>query len=154
MTSLPRPPILALFSLPIASATFLTFYFYTRPLSLSTPRKLTTTRTLSSSCTAKSTSQSLSIVNPHNHVSDLDSISINLLKSESGQLSDEEVLARFLKGFFGGWSFLPERTYLSALGLMGRSFIRVGFSGECSSVKYTCVEIVYLESLIICRHSG
>jgi len=71
----------------------------------------------------------LSIVNPHNHITDPDSISINLLRSEIGELSDEEILARFLKGFFSGWSFLPERTYLGALGLMGRCLIPVRFTG-------------------------
>ncbi|KAH9219104.1 hypothetical protein DL95DRAFT_331287 [Leptodontidium sp. 2 PMI_412] len=129
MPSLPRRPILALLSLPIAGASFLAVYFYNRPLPLTTPRKITTTRALSSSCTAKSTSRSSSIVNPNNHISDPDSISIELLRSEIGELNDEEILARFLKGFFGGWSFLPERTYLGALGLMGRSLIPVRFTG-------------------------
>ncbi|KAG4439023.1 hypothetical protein IFR05_005487 [Cadophora sp. M221] len=128
MPSLPRTPILVLFSLHIASAFFLSIYFYNRPLPLTTPRKITTTRTLSFSCTANSTSKSLSIVNPNSHISDPDSISIKLLKSEIGGLKDEEILAKFLKGFFSGWSFLPERTYLGALGLMGRTFIPVGFT--------------------------
>ncbi|KAL2061302.1 hypothetical protein VTL71DRAFT_7575 [Oculimacula yallundae] len=129
LASLPRAQVIALLSLPLASASLLATYFYTRPLPLTTPREITTTRTLSPSCTAKSTSKSLSIVNPYDHVSDPDSISINLSGSEIRELTDEEILARILKGFFGGWSFLPERTYLSALGLMGRSFIPVGFSG-------------------------
>lgn len=45
-----------------------------------------------------------------------------------GDLTDEEILARFLKGFFGGWSFLPERTLFGALKLVGKSFIPVGFT--------------------------
>lgn len=133
MPSLPRTPILVLISLPVASASFLAAYFYYRPLPLTTSPNITATRTLSPSCTAKMTSKSLSIVNPHNHIADPDSISINLLRSEIGELSDEEILARFLKGFFGGWSFVPERIFLGALGLMGRSLNRVGFSGEHSS---------------------
>ncbi|PVH77616.1 hypothetical protein DL98DRAFT_463419 [Cadophora sp. DSE1049] len=128
MPTLPRIPLLILTSLPIASASLIATYFYYRPLPLTIPRKITTKNTLSPSCTAKSTSRSFSIVNPCNHIAVPDSISINLLKSEIGELTDEEVLARFLKGFFGGWSFLPERTLFGALRLVGRSFIPVGFT--------------------------
>jgi hypothetical protein len=45
-----------------------------------------------------------------------DSVSIRLSTAETRGLGDEEILARFLKGFFGGWSFAPEDLVLSVVG--------------------------------------
>lgn len=50
------------------------------------------------------------IVNPNQHVHLDDSREVRLILSNS--LSDEQILARFVNGFFGGWIFAPERTVL------------------------------------------
>jgi hypothetical protein len=54
--------------------------------------------------------------------------SIILSKAEIKNLSDEEILARFLKGFFGGWIFTPEITLIATLRGIGLPFIPAGYS--------------------------
>ncbi|KAF2029129.1 hypothetical protein EK21DRAFT_68361, partial [Setomelanomma holmii] len=68
------------------------------------------------------TSKAVAITNPNKHIAINDSrrITIKLPKV----LSDEEILARFVKGFFGGWWFGPERAALKSFGK-----ILVGFEG-------------------------
>ena len=57
-------------------------------------------------------SKSALIVNPNGHIpiQDTRSITIELPKS----VSDEQILARFVKGFFGGYILGPERSLLKA----------------------------------------
>jgi hypothetical protein len=50
------------------------------------------------------------IVNPHDHIPIHDTRSLNLRVRKN--LSDEEILSRFVKGFFGGTVFAPERSLL------------------------------------------
>ena len=69
-------------------------------------------------------------MNPHNHIAVEDSRSIRLSKDEIGSLSDEEILARFMKGFFGGWVFTPERNLIAFFKGTGMKFMPVGFSGQ------------------------
>lgn len=57
------------------------------------------------------------LVNPNNHPLALDSRSITIRGSKFSQLPDEALLARFVKGFFGGWVFTPERYALKALNI-------------------------------------
>lgn len=45
-------------------------------------------------------------------------------------MGDEEILARVLKGFFGGWIFAPEKGLITVLGWAGRKLVSVGFEGE------------------------
>lgn len=54
------------------------------------------------------------ITNPKGHVTvdDTRYITLNL----PAHLSDEKILARFVKGFFGGHVFAPERSILRAVG--------------------------------------
>lgn len=52
-------------------------------------------------------------VNPNAHVSIHDTRYVSL--EIPAKLSDEEVLARFVKGFFGGYVFGPERAILQAV---------------------------------------
>lgn len=90
-------------------------------------------------------------MNPLSHVITSDSRSITLLKSdieksrkENGkkvELGDEELLARFVEGFFGGWSFTPERSLLSLISKLGRKFIPVGYTGmETNGKEVNCLE--------------
>jgi hypothetical protein len=58
-------------------------------------------------------SKSTSITNPQNHIPITDTRSITLLLPR--HLSDEEILARFVGGFFGGYVFAPERTALKMI---------------------------------------
>jgi hypothetical protein len=59
-------------------------------------------------------SKAAEITNPNKHIAldDTRRITIKL----PGPLSDEEILARFVKGFFGGWWFSPERAALRGFG--------------------------------------
>jgi hypothetical protein len=68
-------------------------------------------------------------LNPRNHVSATDSRLITLSKTEIGNLTDEEILSRFLKGFFNGYIFLPEKGIISLFRLFGRKMVPVGFTG-------------------------
>ncbi|KAF2712122.1 hypothetical protein K504DRAFT_426062 [Pleomassaria siparia CBS 279.74] len=56
-----------------------------------------------------------SIVNPNKHISRWSrrSIEVNIAKG----ISDEEILARYVKGFFGGYVLAPERAILRTLRL-------------------------------------
>lgn len=56
----------------------------------------------------------VSTVNPHRHVTIDDTRSV--VVSVPNGLSQEQILARFLSGFFGGYTFAPERTALRLLG--------------------------------------
>jgi hypothetical protein len=58
-----------------------------------------------------------------------DTRSLRLSSSQIKNLSDEEILVRFLRGFFNGWIFAPERRFIAALGLVGRKFVPVGYAG-------------------------
>ena len=58
------------------------------------------------------TSPSVKITNPHSHVPLRDSRSLTITVPET--LSDEEILTRFIKGFFGGHIFRLERGILRA----------------------------------------
>jgi hypothetical protein len=75
-------------------------------------------------------SYSLRIVNPKNHAIFSDSRSITLSKKEVGSLTDEEILARFVRGFFEGWVFTPERWLIGGLGMLGRKLVFMSFEGE------------------------
>jgi hypothetical protein len=44
-------------------------------------------------------------------------------------MTDEEVLARCLRGFYGGWVFWPEKLLIFGLGVLGRKLVAVGFEG-------------------------
>lgn len=68
------------------------------------------------------------VVNPRRHkaLSDTRSILLRLPLSKR-ENSDEQILATFVKGFFGGWVFAPEGILLSAF---QRNL--VDFSGMCN----------------------
>ena len=58
------------------------------------------------------------IINPKGFRSWDDSRSVTLrLPPSAKDWSDEQVLARFTRGFFGGWVFGPERVALNVAGL-------------------------------------
>jgi hypothetical protein len=127
------PPVLShkllLTTLSIPTLTLLlTTYLYNAPLSASKTRTILTSDTLSPSCSSSYSVRK--IVNPRNHVSMTDSRSIHLSKREIGLMGDEEILARLLKGFFGGWIFAPEEGLITVLRWAGRKLISVGFEGE------------------------
>jgi hypothetical protein len=104
-----------------------TIYLNQRLLPASKTRTIEIFPTLSPSV---SSSHSLRIVNPKNHAIFCDSRSITLSRKEVGSLTDEEILARFVKGFFGGWAFMPERYLIGGLGMLGRKLVFMSFEGE------------------------
>ena len=53
------------------------------------------------------------LVNPRVHPESHDAHSVTLELPASAELSDELLLARFVKGFFGGWVFSPEGKVLA-----------------------------------------
>ena len=61
-------------------------------------------------------SKAFSIVNPRGYAgsNDTRSVVIELPQSKASE-SDEQILANFVEGFFGGWVFAPERLMLQAL---------------------------------------
>jgi hypothetical protein len=108
-------------------------YLIEHPLPSSKTRTILSRPTLSSSCTSSS---SLRLVNPRNHKAWADSYSIRLSSRDVGEADDEEILAKFVKGYFGGWIFAPENTLLSLLHAFDSQLFPVGFSSKCFSVKY------------------
>jgi hypothetical protein len=114
--------------LPAASALLLSTYLYNYPLPVSKSRTIKTSLSLSPT---SSSSPSHLIINPHRYArnSSSDSRFIILTKSEIGNLTDEEILARFLRGFFGGWVFMPEKGIIALFRRFGRPMVAVGFTG-------------------------
>jgi hypothetical protein len=109
-----------------AAALFLKVYLHNHPLPSSFTSRLQKSDFLSPSCRS---SRSLKIINPSNNIIKTDSIAISLSKAEVGGLTDEEILARFVKGFFGGLVFAPERALIAGLKTLKMSFIPVNFAG-------------------------
>lgn len=62
-----------------------------------------------------SNSRSQALANPKGHVAFTETLSVTLkvpLGSSLDNLTDEQILARVLKGYLGGWVIGPERWYL------------------------------------------
>jgi len=121
---MPPKPFTLLLLIPAATTgVLLTTYLYSRPFAEFKSKTYKTSSSLSPSTLA---SKSLSIVNPRKHIQATDSRSVTI----PSNLTDEELLARFTKGYFNGWVFTPEKSIFAVLGLFGRHFIKVGFSSE------------------------
>jgi hypothetical protein len=108
-------------------------YLIEHPLSSSRTRTIKKQATLSPSCASSS---SLGIVNPRHHQAWTDNYSIKLSRREIGNASDEELLSRFMKGFFGGWTFAAENNILMFLHTFGRQLVPVGFSSMSYHSNY------------------
>lgn len=112
---------------PVA-ALGVTAYLYNHPLSTSRTATIKSYDCLSPSCAS---SKALRFhVNPKSHMAVTDSYSIRLSKTDLRGRSDEEILASFTRGFFGGWVFTPERSLFACLRLFGIKFIPIHFSSE------------------------
>ncbi|KAE9366857.1 hypothetical protein N431DRAFT_429653, partial [Stipitochalara longipes BDJ] len=120
--------LLTTLAVPAASALLLQAYLYNSPLPAKKTSTIRTFHTLSPTC---STSPSLKIVNPRSlpNNSAPDSRYITLSRSETRNLTDEEILSRFLRGFYNGWIFLPEKGIISLFRTAGRKMVAVGFTG-------------------------
>lgn len=90
-----------------------------RQITIAETKHITVSTDISSAFKDSTTIKSL--VNPRGHQSMRDSHHMRLkLPPHLRDVSDEAILARFTKGFFGGWTLTPERT---ALRLMGKRFV-------------------------------
>jgi hypothetical protein len=118
--------LLSALAVPALAVSFRTF-LVEHPLSSSRTRNIKKQATLSPSCRR---SASLDLVNPKHHQAWADSYSIDLSRQEIGYASDEELLARFTKGFFGGWTFAAESNILMILHAFGRQLFPLGFSSR------------------------
>lgn len=57
-------------------------------------------------------SLAFTLLNPRQYPTEQDSFSLRISKRDlRAGISDEEILARFTRGFFGGWIFTPERWF-------------------------------------------
>lgn len=134
--SLHRSPRILLAALAVPAATlFLTSYLYNHPLPASKSQSIVLGDTLPRSCSSSATYK---IVNPRCHQGLTDTRAIFLSAQEIGQLSDEEILARFTKGYFGGWIFTPELTFFKVFQLFRKQLFPVDFSGEWCEMRQTC----------------
>ncbi|OCL13602.1 hypothetical protein AOQ84DRAFT_359619 [Glonium stellatum] len=118
--------LLTSFLLP-SSVLLVKTYFRNHPL----PASLTSKIQISESIFSPSSSfpfHSIDIVNPRHHITITDTRTIHLSRTEVSNISDEEILARFTKGFFSGWIFTPERHLLAGLSMFGMKLVPVGFS--------------------------
>lgn len=82
----------------------------------------------------------VSTVNPHRHITFDDSRSV--IVPVSKYLTHEQILAKFLAGFFGGYVFAPEAI---ALRLLGKQF--VNFKGACPRVSRSTLRSDSMEGL-------
>jgi hypothetical protein len=127
----PRLILLSALAVP-ATALSLKLYLVNHPLSSSKTRSI---RSTDSILPSGASSQALrSIVNPRHHIAWTNSHSIILSRSEVGDASDEEILARLVKGFFGGWIFTPEKNLLDLLHALGIPFQDAGFSSKSRDI--------------------
>ncbi|KAM3076131.1 hypothetical protein ACMFMF_005471 [Clarireedia jacksonii] len=122
------PP--SLFIIPVISvpalALGITAYLYNHPLAASRTAAIRIYPSISPSCKTSKSLQTL--VNPHNHIAVADSYSIRLSSSEICGRSDEEILATFTHGLFGGWVFSPERYAIRLLEKFGLRIVPMAFS--------------------------
>lgn len=59
-------------------------------------------------------SLAFTFLNPNKYPTEQDCFSLRIPKHDlRAGTSDEEILARFTRGFFGGWIFTPERWFFS-----------------------------------------
>jgi hypothetical protein len=126
--------LLAALAVPAATV-FLASYLHSHPLPASKSRTIAFTDALSKSLAS---SPSLKVVNPRNYQALKDTRSILLSRQEVGQLSDEEILSRFTKGYFGGWIFTPERCLCKVLNFFGTMLLNVDFSGKSLNLPGVC----------------
>lgn len=119
---MPTRPTLILLSLPILAIP-IAYCLRTHPSSPFTPpfskRRPYETIGIPSSFARSHTLRQL--VNPRYFTENAmhDTRTLILTRSEVEGLSDEEILARFTRGFFGGWAFFIERIGLTLLGKLG-----------------------------------
>jgi len=126
MPSLISRRLLSTLAVP-AAAILLTAYLYDYPLPASISRTIRETNALSSSTIKSPTIKHL---NPRNHQALEDTRTIFLSKVDVKDLRDEEILARFTKGFFNGWIIAPERFVMGVFELLGSVIVQVGFTGK------------------------
>lgn len=118
------PPRINTFTI-IASSVALAAGAYTaatyRRISTVRSAAITTTHSISPSFQA---SKAVHLANPQNFefAPDSRSITLRVPRNRLAARSDEVLLARALRGFFGGWVFTPERTALRVLKLSPGNF--------------------------------
>jgi len=123
---IPRTLLLSALVVPAAAAS-LAIYLYDHPLPASRSHTIRESNTLSPST---SKSPTIKRINPRNHQALVDSRTISLPQIDIKDLSDEEILARFTKGFFNGWIIAPERFLVGVVELLGSTVLPVGFTGN------------------------
>ncbi|PMD33845.1 hypothetical protein L207DRAFT_589399 [Hyaloscypha variabilis F] len=120
--------LLTTLALPAAGALLLQAYLHNAPLSAKKTSTISILPTLSPTALI---SPSHKTINPRSltHNSATDSRYIILSHSEIRNLTDEQILSRFLRGFYNGWVFWLERGVIEAFRAVGRTMVRVGFTG-------------------------
>ena len=85
----------------------------------------------------------LSVINPHCHATEQESYTLRIRARDlSSPMGDEEILARFCKGFWGGWAFSPERWLFKWTGASVTKF-----TGTSPNRKLNAPERVYFGRL-------
>ena len=124
---LPRLALLSALAVPVTGLS-LAAYLYNQPLAAAKTRAIISTETLSPTCASSASVRA--VVNPRHHVQWTDSYTIRLSRAESSGATDAELLARLVKGYFGGWIFTPEKSLLALLAWFGAQLVPVGFSSK------------------------
>ncbi|KAK5315896.1 hypothetical protein LTR70_006538 [Exophiala xenobiotica] len=114
-------------SVPLAALAACSFsYCVYRRLAPTTSLDIITISTIPQSLAESRTNKI--IVNPHNYIHSDDTREVRLSLDRS--LPDEQILARFMKGFFGGWIFAPER---AAMRIARMQLVQVAALGDLPS---------------------
>lgn len=105
-----RAVALSIFAATAAAGTYTAAATY-RSLRVADPTHITAADSISDSFRNSATVQQ--VVNPRNHMAIADSRYMTVeLPLRHCDVSDEVLLAQFVKGFFGGWVFAPEAAVL------------------------------------------
>lgn len=140
--SLPRQTLLLLYTLPLATIP-ITYLLHIHPFSPFSPifRHRSQLHEHIGVPPSFLHSRTLGAINPRAYAKNAmcDTRIITLPSNSIKGLSDEEVLARFTKGFFGGWTFLIEKCVLSfAAWSVGYRVAGVGGSGFPGTLNLLC----------------
>lgn len=82
----------------------------------------------------------MKVVNPRRYVGHNDSRTVVIeLPPSKAAWSDEQILAGFVQGFFGGWVFTPERIILQTVRRRLVDFSRESKTGVSRMVILACL---------------
>jgi len=99
------------------------------------------------------------LINPHLFTQNaiFDSRTILIKNPNISKLSDEEILARYIHGYFNGWAFFPEKLFFSIMKRLFGWTLKAEFPGRCQIHLYAshpALALLPTELMWILQHRG